>query len=198
MPSLDTPICEYIPEAKDIKLNEASRPFTFREVASHAAGIPQEGDFDRWEGGDMQDVATILKNLNRESPFPSYTRFHYSNIGFILLGLALQKIAKMPFNEYVSSHILKPLGMTSSCFEFNQDCNKEKEATGYFKDKTPTPTAQYQDCAPCGGMLTTLSDLAKYIRFLMTTESLEYKDILHPASVRELQAPVMMHWSYKP
>lgn len=88
--------------------------------------------------------------------------------------------------------------MTSSTFKYNQDCNKEREATGYFKEKKPTPTASYRDCAPCGGLLTSIADLGKYMRFLMHTESLKYKEVLHPSSVRELLSPAIMLWSYKP
>lgn len=49
----------------------------------------------------MQDTATILSSLEREAPFASFTQFHYSNIGFILLGLALERIAEEPFIDYV-------------------------------------------------------------------------------------------------
>ena len=45
---------------------------------------------------------------------PAMSMFAYSNLGYNIMGLALARIAKQPYTQYVNQHILKPLGMNQS------------------------------------------------------------------------------------
>jgi hypothetical protein len=67
---------------------------------------------------------------------PQYTRAHYSNFGVSLLGRtlgtyyciptvayhpSLERAAGVKYETYVEQHILAPLGMSNSTFEYNAE-----------------------------------------------------------------------------
>ena len=58
----------------------------------------------------------IASLANTELIGPVDTKFQYSNLGFNILGLAVERIAHEPYADYVTEHILQPLGMKQSGF----------------------------------------------------------------------------------
>jgi CubicO group peptidase (beta-lactamase class C family) len=62
-------------------------------------------------------IPELLQYLATAQPlFPPNTQPSYSNIGYSLLGLALQSVTGVSAEEYISSHILAPLNMSHSSF----------------------------------------------------------------------------------
>eukprot|EP01027_Heterolobosea_sp_BB2_P009970 GEZU01014681.1.p1 GENE.GEZU01014681.1~~GEZU01014681.1.p1 ORF type:complete len:364 (-),score=67.04 GEZU01014681.1:370-1416(-) len=186
LPSLDDPLEKYVPEIKRIARPSFLKdvdiaPITFRQVASHTAGLPTEGLLDRWHGGDMPSMEDELGILDRiEYTLAPSTEVKYSNFGIAMLGLALERIAGMPYAEYVSKNIFAPLGMESSFINHlppqEQLCSRL--ATGYRKYKYagsaewPPPKAPFPDLGAfvaAGGLLTTVEDLAKFTAMQFTS-----------------------------
>lgn len=66
----------------------------------------------------MPTIDYVLNNIDIECFEDLYKKFKYSNLGFILLGLALERIAKIPYKKYVEENILKKLDMKNSTFDF--------------------------------------------------------------------------------
>lgn len=60
------------------------------------------------------DLITAVKNL--EPLFAPNAKSTYSNIAFELLGLVLTKVTGMPYEEYIASSILGPVGMSATTF----------------------------------------------------------------------------------
>ena len=147
---------------------------TLRNLASHSAGLPQEGDFDRWDADQMENFKAINPDIQLEKISENYEGFHYSNIGYILLGAALEKVAKRSYQEYVIEEILKPLGMNDSGFGGDFFKNKRNAAKGYLqndKKLEPAPMTYFKEGDPSGGLKTTVEDLAKYLQFLMKNDN---------------------------
>jgi len=57
-------------------------------------------------------VMSYLKSIYPAFP-PDYI-FSYSNLGFELFGVVIERISNMPFCEYIERNILMPLGMHNS------------------------------------------------------------------------------------
>lgn len=89
------------------------------------------------------------------------TTARYSNLGFGLLGHALELAAKNPLNELFQEHICKPLGLAHTALHVDADL---LVVTGY---STPPPLperASYQHrLAGSGGLVTSAGDLAKFL-----------------------------------
>lgn len=60
---------------------------------------------------DLITAAKTLKPL-----FAPNAKSTYSNVAFELLGLVLAKVTGMPYEEYIASSILDPIGMTATTF----------------------------------------------------------------------------------
>jgi CubicO group peptidase (beta-lactamase class C family) len=103
------------------------------------------------------------------------TRFGYSNVGYAILGAALEQAAGMPYTDYVARNIFVPLGMTDTAFEPDAQMRTHL-AKGYIVVK---PGAVDESLAaaelrngrgykvPNGAIFTTVGDLAKFVSFEM-------------------------------
>ena len=190
--TLDDPIKLYLSDIlpQDSSFLASFGDVTLKNLASHSAGLPQEGDFDRYDGSEMPKMKEVLSGLDLDQLFGKNEEFHYSNIGYIVLGIILEKVAKRPYNEYVVEEILKPLGMSSSGFDYNLPENQLKEAIGYLRNDDEikeAPKISYHDCKPCGGLLTCIKDLSKYVNFLMENNN---EKVLK--SNKELMSPYIL------
>ena len=172
---LDDPVAKYLPEIKQLKWNKArdTSEITFRELASHTAGLEREpglpnaatGPIDSWEMKVLNSIPTT------DVTFPPGTKFSYSNIGYGILGLALSRAAHQPYMQMVEDRIFRPLGMTRS-FYIIPAGYADSVATGYHRNNfTQQPdgalaTAEYAGRGykvPNGGIFTTAGDLARFV-----------------------------------
>lgn len=105
---LDAPVGTYVPEVKDIFAGQV----TMRELLSHTAGIIRDGvDSDHWDlTQDFPDEAHLLEILRGcGKHHERHEFFHYSNIGYGLAGLVLERISGRSFDELARELILTPL-----------------------------------------------------------------------------------------
>jgi CubicO group peptidase (beta-lactamase class C family) len=164
--TLDDPAERYVPELKGLKYPTTDSPrITVRHLLSHAEGFPEDNPW-----GDQQLAATeeeFEAMLRRGIPFsnPPGLAYEYSNYGFAILGRIVQNVSKMPYRQYVATHILKPMGMSSTTLE-PAAVPAARLAHGYrWEDDQWKEEPQLRDGAfgAMGGMLTSLNDLARYV-----------------------------------
>jgi len=87
--------------------------------------------------------------------------FEYSNVGATLAASVLEYATGKSYNEFTSIYILKPLGMNSSGWSFNEiDLSKHSKLY-----KTPTARIPFYSLItyPDGGLITSSQDLSKYL-----------------------------------
>src|SRR5579875_740070 len=106
---LDDRMGSYIPWLQN-RVAEA----TIRQVLNHAAGIIRDGnDADFWQLDHAFPDLPGLRQLVEDGGdvlAPNDT-FKYSNIGYSLLGLVIEAASGLPYNEYVTRHIVDRLGL---------------------------------------------------------------------------------------
>jgi len=176
---LSDPVEKYFPEIKSVQGRfPGAPPITLIQLATHTSGLGREpDDADTYTTGPVADWE---KTLIAALPHTHYihepgTRFSYSNIGYAILGAAVSRAAGEPYTEYVTKHILQPLGMTHSALERNSAMLPHL-AKGYVvigpkqvDSKTPQRENEmgrgYK--VPNGAMYTTVPDLAHFASFLM-------------------------------
>ena len=117
--TLDDPVERYFPEIRGLaNRSPSAKPVTFRQLASHTAGLVREPDLPGAASGPISDwESKVLASIPTTSfdALPGQ-RYSYSNIGYGILGLALSRAAHVPFMKLVEDGIFTPLGMTSSTF----------------------------------------------------------------------------------
>ena len=106
-----------------------------------------------------------MPNGRRGPEFELGSRWEYSNDGFVLLGLVIEKCGKS-YYDYVSEHVYEPAGMTSSGSQ-PEDQAVADRSIGYTKMgggplHPNTDTLPYQG-TPAGGGHSTVEDLLKFL-----------------------------------
>jgi CubicO group peptidase (beta-lactamase class C family) len=122
---------------KEFKVNSKgwAQP-TVRHVLSHTAGLPMLNPFERFKAvhladepaptnGDLVKAWTSPGEALRHEPG---TKFEYSNVGYLWLGMLVERVSGVRYETLVTERILKPLGMTRTGF-VHADINKA--ARGY-------------------------------------------------------------------
>lgn len=205
--SLEDPLAKWIPEFKSMELpTRDTPPLSIRQLLSHSAGFPEDNPW-----GDQQlgaSEADLDEWLRKGIPFstPPGTRYEYSNYAFGLLGRVVSKASGMTYEKYMWQEILSPLHMDGTTFAFSE-VPPEKRAVGYrlkpdgtYGEEPPLPHGVF---GAMGGLLTTATDLGRYIAFHLSAwpprDDME-KGPVRRASVREmahLWTPANLTASYK-
>lgn len=139
-------------------LPAAKRPATLRDgvavhhLLTHTSGIADyfEEDEDlpgyREDGDELwaqlpnylvRDYVALLPFFVDLPPIcPPGTAYHYSNAGYVLLGIILAEVSGMPFAEAVTSRVLEPAGMNSSGYPAMDEVHPNI-AQGYLRPRAP-------------------------------------------------------------
>ncbi|HEX6558647.1 MAG TPA: serine hydrolase domain-containing protein [Longimicrobiales bacterium] len=125
---VDDPVGKYVPGLS--RGNEV----TIRQILSHTSGYQ-----DFWPQDylmpPMRENVTPMQIMNRwaKQPldFEPGTRWQYSNTGFVLAAMIVEKVSGVPFWQFVQTRILDPVGLKSAS---NFDANpRAADATGYIR-----------------------------------------------------------------
>lgn len=113
--TLDDAITTYL-KPLNIHAYQEHGPITIRHLLMHTSGLPGD-DLDLMfsEGKPQKDILNHLKNHHMTTE-PG-RMFAYSNIGYALLGLMVEKVSQLSYKEYVEKHIFKPLGVNIQILE---------------------------------------------------------------------------------
>ncbi|HMS67120.1 MAG TPA: serine hydrolase domain-containing protein [Saprospiraceae bacterium] len=118
--SLSDPASKYLPEMA--KLNYLTKDAPIIEIANlltMTAGFPEDNPWgDRQLHQPDQMLTKLLKDGISFSNASSY-QFEYSNTGYAILGHIVSKVSGMPFQKYIDTNILKPLGMNHTYWEYD-------------------------------------------------------------------------------
>ena len=188
---LDDPIEKYLPEFKIKSRFPDARPATFRQVAAHYSGLPREPPMlhEYQVTDEFPSVEDQLKSLkDPEMMLPAMTMYSYSNLGYNIMGLALSRVAKQPYDQYVAAQILKPLGMNHSGFALTEQMKKHF-AVGY-KPAGPDGTherSSYPKHGLASGMLySNADDLANFLSLFFREGPRGGKQVLGSSSLLEM------------
>lgn len=198
--SLDDSIEKFTPDIKVKSRFGDRRVASFRELASHTSGLPQEAPLDYWEDLEFPTIEELVDSLSRtEKIHAELTEIHYSNLGIALMARALEHIAGQSWEDYVLTNILIPLGMNHSGFPSTPE-RFAARAVGHviLKDKSVERVTEYytKGYAPVGGLWSCVEDLASFMSFQFR-DCDGPEDVLSRASVREMLTPVFLDREWK-
>ena len=137
---------------------------TVRRLLSHTAGTSVQG-YDGYPVGSTRP--TLEESLAGHGAPPVRlvdepgARFQYSGGGYAVLQLLIQEVSEEPFADYMREHVLLPLGMTDSGYEWTADLQAHT-ASGYAAGMRRLPTRVFAAQAP-DGLFTTAPDLGRFL-----------------------------------
>jgi D-alanyl-D-alanine carboxypeptidase len=114
-------------------LPEVWQAITIHQLLTHTSGIPNytsSPEFAklRRTGATPQQMIALV--ADKPLDFKPGTKWSYSNTGYILLGMIIEKASGQAYNDFLKKSILDPLGMTNSGYDRAADVVKER-ASGY-------------------------------------------------------------------
>jgi D-alanyl-D-alanine carboxypeptidase len=127
--NLDDPLGKYLP---DYPNKDVASKVTVQHLLTHTGGTGDffgpEFDAHRLELKTFDDYVKLYGN--RPLRFEPGSKWEYSNYGFLLLGLVVEKASGQSYYDYVRDHIYKVAGMTSTGSE-PEDTHVANLSTGY-------------------------------------------------------------------
>lgn len=203
--SLDSNVNKYLkswklPENKFTKKEKV----TTRRILNHTAGLTVWG-FPGYNRGDtIPTVPEVLDGKGNTDPVRVYREpgagWQYSGGGYTLMQHMITDIEEKSFPELMQSHVLGPLGMTSSTFENPLPSQyHSKTATGYRRDgkEVAGKWHVYPEMA-AAGLWTTASELVLYGKEIQQIYQSQQDGLLEASTVNEMLTPGMNNWGLGP
>ncbi len=163
--SIDDPVKKHIPELPDY-----GSPLTIRHLLNHTSGIRDWFGVMALAGeGAGEHIVTqqmIFDTVVRQKAldFKPGAEYSYSNSGYQLAAMLVERVSKQKFADFVAGRILKPVGMKNTGYRDDFQRITPGRAQAYSKNgdgpwrlNMPMMTAHGG-----GGMLTTVSDWLKW------------------------------------
>ena len=172
---------------------------TIHHLLSHTSGIPSltsMPEFPSIKTLPARPAQSLARYIDKPLEFRPGQKWSYSNSGYLLLALIVERVSGQPFETFLEVNVFKPLGMQNTGSD-SFTAIIPKRASGY----TPVPrpqgaqlrNADYIDMTiPIGGgsLYSTTEDLAKW------THGLFGGKLLSAASLRKMTQPVMNNYAY--
>lgn len=178
---LTDPIRLHLPEL-DPSLDRVS----VLALLSQSGGLAAETSGPWWERSDGLTWEELLPSIRRVD-LPG-RRFHYSNVGYAVLGRLLEQVREQPWHEVLAAEIFKPLRMTRTTIT-----PKGRHAPGLaVHPDAPLlhrePHTDTGAMAPAGQLWSTARDLGRWAGFLIVGDD----RVLGSRLLREAQQPGMV------
>lgn len=171
---LDSTLATYMP---DYPNQEVAHTITIRQLLRHTSGIGGN-IFGTPAGGKRSDIRRLQDYLplfvNEPIQFEPGTRNAYSNAGYVVLGLLIERLSGEDYYTYVRRYVYEPAGMTRTA-AYTVDSLPPNTAIGYTRGDSDAPpgaplhrnTAELPGRgSSAGGGYSTAQDLTRFIQAL--------------------------------
>jgi CubicO group peptidase (beta-lactamase class C family) len=172
-----------------------SGPITIRSLLTHSSGLPRESEFPYWSAPDFRfptEKQVVSKLGTQKTLYPASTYFQYSNLGMTLLGEVLEHVSGLPYDQYIETHVLKPLGLTSTHPFLPEASWGKSMAIGYgsiHRDghRDQMPFFQANGITPAAGFSSNTEDLARFASWQFRLLEKGGKEVLKSSTLRDMQ-----------
>jgi len=160
---------------------------TVAELLSHSSSLTAEPEGPWWErtpgAGPSAFLATIDESQLR--PAPEHV-FHYSNVGFGILGELVARVRGKHWVEALNTEILEPLEMTRTTTAPVAPRAQGWAVHPWADVLMKEPAEDAGAMGPAGQLWSTVDDMVRWLRFITGDTG----EVLHPDTVKEMRTPV--------
>jgi CubicO group peptidase (beta-lactamase class C family) len=188
--STSDPVCKYVTECP-----AAWEPITIKHLLTHTSGIPNYTDSPDFAKKAILPISiTDLLADYKSKPldFAPGEKFNYSNSGYHLLGLIVEKASGKTYADFLQENIFTPLGLANTGYDRHENIIKHR-ASGYKRNGDGFINAAYMDMLipyAAGALYSTTEDLLKWEQALYTDKLLTKK------SRDEMFTPLKGNYAY--
>lgn len=154
------------------------KPITIRNLLNHTSGLPDYEDILEKQYPNTPDEkipqildAGVLRLLEQQTAgkFPPGSKWEYSNSGYALLAMMVEKVSGKSFGEFLRERIFAPLEMNHTLAYEKGKNEVPNRAYGHTKDKSgwrETDQSSTSAVLGDGGIYSSIDDLEKWDRAL--------------------------------
>ena len=156
---------------------------SLREALAHTSGMQSEPRGDWWERTRGGDLATLLRANDGSGRVAGAGEwFHYSNLGYALLGEVASRRLGAPWRTLVAERLLAPLGMRATSYLPRPGAQPGWSVDHFTGVRVHEPLTDTGAMAPAGQLWSTLADLVTWGQVLSGGRA----DVLAPSTVEEM------------
>jgi len=179
---LNVPITTYLP---DYNKSNGDK-ITIHHLLTHTSGTPNYTAFPGFFKNSSRDPYTpeefVKVFADSTLQFTPGEKFNYSNSGYFLLGVIIEKVTGKTYEQVLQENILTPLKMNNTGYDHHSTILKNR-ASGYEKNGKAYRNANYLDMSipyAAGSLYATVEDLYLWDQALYTNKLLskKYMDLL--------------------
>jgi CubicO group peptidase (beta-lactamase class C family) len=163
----DTKVNDVIP---DFKMYESyiTQEMTVRDLLTHRSGLGLgAGDLMIWPDSSSVTKSQLIHNLRYLKPVSSFrSQYDYDNLMFIVAGDIITRVSGMPYEDFIESRIMKPLGMTETADSWYRLKDKSNIIDGHAPvgDKLATVGLSFSEVGnAAGGIYSNINDMSKWV-----------------------------------
>lgn len=182
---LDAPLSDALPAFRIRSRFTGARPVTVRQILQHRSGLPSDRVQGMWTDvpESLSDLVRALREEHLAHP-PGEVQ-SYCNLGFSLLGAAIEHLTGESFVRWMQARLLEPMGMVDSTFAIAPPAGPHAAAALDIKGKAEAEPGLRD--TPAGGLNTTVIDLLQLPRLWFSDGRMAGHQILTPTSLVAMQ-----------
>ncbi|ETT33936.1 putative cyclic peptide transporter [Paenibacillus sp. FSL R7-269] len=168
-------VSQYLPEFSPAYKGEKVE-ITINQLLAHTSGIPSWSIRLIPEGSGKEQLAATIHTMSSlaldTQPGSAY---QYATVNYDILAAIIEQVTGMSYQDYVTEHILKPLGMNDSYFSTGQERKPEQLAQGYrvfFGKSMAYDAPRYYGNIAAGYLVTSLNDLQHWVNAQMGSSAI--------------------------
>lgn len=184
---LNQPVTDFFPDRKLPHLSNV----TIKQLLTHTSGLPAWCDLFSKVGTREAAIEQLLQIALEAVPG---TRYAYSCMGYIALGLVIERITGMPLEKFAAERVFKPLGMKDSGYNPPLDLCDRIVSTSNSRGRDYCLRGEVHDenahamegNAGNAGLFSTAPDIAIYSQMMLNGGEYGGVRILSPLSVKRM------------
>ncbi|MCC5865388.1 MAG: beta-lactamase family protein [Wenzhouxiangella sp.] len=164
----------------NVQVREAfNAPVTLRDLMHHRAGFEDSMQLFTVADDDPRSLSELLAAHQPKRVFPPGARTIYSNWGSALAAQVVEDVSGLSYGDFLQQEILDPLGMNDTTWTSPRqmdEATRARLATGYKRSQGAFDLQDFMQIGaywPAGGMASTATDMARWMRLHLNNGELD-------------------------
>ncbi|MFC2137464.1 serine hydrolase [Bacteroidota bacterium] len=200
--SWDDKVIKFIPEFK-LYDDYVSNEFTIRDLFCHRSGLKTFSGDLIWYASDYSRDEVIEKIQYLEPEYNFRYRFGYSNLMYLVAGEVIELVTNSTWDEFVQTHFINQLNMNRTFTSITQFEGVDNIASPHVIKNGQAIEISYinwDNMGPAGSINSSVSDMAKWIKFQLNDRSINGNKIVsdeNNSELTKLHTPQDINWIEK-
>lgn len=188
----DDPVTKHLPWFA-LKDPYVTREIRVRDLLTHRAGVPNTDSLWYEQRTSTREIIGRLRDVDPETSMR--THFTYQNVMYATAGEVVAAVSGMPWADFVTTRIFRPLGMTDTIATAATLARQPNVASPHFEidgKVTVIRNASVDAVAAAGAVWSSVHDMAQWMKMLLAGGVVNGTRLLSEKTMAELFAPQTM------